>query len=84
MKQHALDPISLVSGVLFAIVGSFLIVSDVRWESAGGAWVVPAVLVTAGAAIIWSTVMRLRREEATETAASEATGDYSIPELDEN
>ncbi len=59
MKQHPLDPISLVFGGLLAALGVFLVSSDARWESASGAWALPALLVVVGGAILWSTLHRL-------------------------
>ena len=60
MKQHPLDPISLVFGGSLAALGVFLVSSDARWESATGSWALPALLVTMGGAILWSTLRRLR------------------------
>ena len=59
MKQHSLDPISLVFGGLLAALGVFLVSSDAHWEPASGAWVLPALLVVVGGAILWSTLRRL-------------------------
>ncbi len=59
MKQHSLDPISLVFGGLLAALGVFLVSSDAHWESASGAWALPALLVVVGGAILWSTLRRL-------------------------
>jgi protein-S-isoprenylcysteine O-methyltransferase Ste14 len=59
MKQHSLDPISLVFGGLLAALGVFLVSSDARWESASGAWALPTLLVFVGGAVLWSTLRRL-------------------------
>jgi len=59
MKQHRLDPISLVFGGLLAALGVFLVSSDGRWESANGSWLLPTLLVVIGGAILWSTIRRL-------------------------
>ena len=60
MNRHPLDPISLIFGGLFAGLGLFLVSSDAHWESANGAWMLPAVLIVMGGAILWSTASRLR------------------------
>ncbi len=59
MKQHPLDPISLVFGGLFTALSLFLIVSDARWERVGAAWLLPVVLVAMGGIILWSTLRQL-------------------------
>lgn len=83
MKQHPLDPISLVFGGLLAALGGFLVSSDARWESAGGAWVLPALLVVMGAVILWSTLLRLRNDirEEDEDEPADESGDYRVSEL---
>ena len=59
MSRHPLDPVSLIFGGLLAGLGGFLVASNARWETANGAWVLPAVLMLLGGAILWSTLMRL-------------------------
>ncbi len=75
MKQHPLDPISLVFGGLLAALGVFLVSSNTRWESASGAWALPALLLVIGGAILWSTLRGLRdntpKEEEQEYDESE-------------
>lgn len=69
MTRHSTDPISLVFGVLFTAIGGMLAFTDVRWETLDTGWVVPGVLLMLGAAILWSTLQRLRpgdREDPTE------------------
>ncbi len=78
MKQHSLDPISLVFGGLLAALGGFLASADAGWESARGAWVLPALLVIVGGAILWSTLRRLR-----DTASTRAEQDEEELEPDE-
>ena len=79
MKQHSLDPISLVFGGLLTALGVFLVSSDSRWESASGAWVLPALLVVVGGAILWSTLRRLG-ESASNGEEQEQEHDESEPE----
>ncbi len=83
MKQHSLDPISLVFGGLLAALGVFLVSSDAHWESASGAWALPALLVIVGGAILWSTLRRLGESasngEEQEYDASEPE-DHAIPD----
>ncbi len=83
MKQHSLDPISLVFGGLLAALGVFLVSSDAHWESASGAWALPALLVVVGGAILWSTLRRLGESanngEEQEYDESEPE-EYAIPD----
>ena len=83
MKQHSLDPISLVFGGLLAALGIFLVSSDAHWESASGAWALPALLVVVGGAILWSTLRRLGESanngEEQEYDESEPE-EYAIPD----
>ena len=83
MKQHSLDPISLVFGGLLAALGVFLVSSDAHWESASGAWALPALLVIVGGAILWSTLRRLGESanngEEQEYDESEPE-EYAIPD----
>lgn len=73
MKQHPLDPVSLVFGGLLAVVGLFLVSSDAPWEATGAAWVLPSLLLIVGGAILWSTVHQVRVDTAkTEEEATEA------------
>ncbi len=87
MKQHPLDPISLVFGALFTAVGLFLVVSDARWEAASPAWVLPGLLVVVGGAILGSTLRQLRHDtdRSGEPDVREADPDepveYSIPDV---
>lgn len=74
MKQHPLDPVSLVFGGLLTALGAFLAFSDARWESASGAWVLPALLVFMGAAILWSTLVRLGGTAAEEAEPDDRSG----------
>ena len=84
MKQHPIDPISLVFGGLLAALGGFLVSSDLRWESAGGAWALPVLLVVIGGAILWSTIRQLADtaevEDELEVDGSEPP-EYQIPEI---
>ncbi len=83
MKPHSLDPISLVFGGLLAALGVFLVSSDAHWESASGAWALPALLVVVGGAILWSTLRRLGESanngEEQEYDESEPE-EYAIPD----
>jgi cytochrome c-type biogenesis protein CcmH/NrfF len=83
MKPHSLDPISLVFGGLLAALGVFLVSSDAHWESASGAWALPALLVIVGGAILWSTLRRLgestNNDEEQRYDESEPEG-YAIPD----
>ncbi len=83
MKQHPLDPISLVFGGLLTALGVFLVSSDAHWESASGAWALPALLVVVGGAILWSTLRRLGENanngEEQEYDESEPE-EYAIPD----
>ncbi len=78
MNQHSLDPISLVFGGLLAALGVFLVSSDAQWESATGAWALPALLVLVGGAILWSTLRRLG-ESANNGEEQEQEYDESDP-----
>ena len=83
MKQHSLDPISLVFGGLLAALGVFLVSSDAHWESASGAWALPALLVVVGGAILWSTLRRLgeRANNGEEQGYDESEPEeYAIPD----
>ena len=84
MKQHPLDPISLVFGGVLTAVGLFLVSSDARWESAGSVWVLPGLLVVVGAAILWSTVRQLRsstHDEAEPDDDDLESEEYALPDL---
>ncbi len=89
MKQHPLDPISLVFGALFAGLGLFLVVSGARWEAASPAWVLPGLLVVVGGAILWSTFRHLRSANDEKTTAdhggealiADQAVEYPIPDV---
>lgn len=48
MRRHEMDPLSLVSGLLFTAIGALFLFGRVDVARAGAEWVWPALLVAAG------------------------------------
>lgn len=82
MNRHRLDPVSLVFGALFALLGALLAFSDIRWEKLNTGWVIPGVLVLIGGAILWSTLRRLQLAPDGEAPGAEQPDpdEWSLPD----
>ena len=52
MTRHALDLPSLVSGVLFVLIGLVLMVGDAAALSLE--WLIPVIAIALGALLIWT------------------------------
>ena len=48
MKRHELDPVSLVAGVLFAVIGATSLLDHADILDIDGHWLWPAVLISLG------------------------------------
>lgn len=55
MKRHVFDPISLVTGVLFAGLGIAFLTGNPPYGDSDPAWVWPAVIVALGLALLIGT-----------------------------
>jgi hypothetical protein len=52
MKRHVFDPVSLVTGVLFAGLGIAFFTGNVLYGDSDTAWVWPAAIVALGLALL--------------------------------
>lgn len=52
MTRHTLDPVSLVSGVVFVLIGLVLVVGDAAALSLE--WLIPGVAIALGILMIWT------------------------------
>ena len=59
MWRHELDGVSLGFGLVFAVVGTVFLVSEVDVTRVSWEWVTPAAAIVAGAAILAATLRRL-------------------------
>ena len=61
MERHDLDPIALVFGATFAVLGLAYAIARWTWIDADGGWVLGAFLVSLGVAGVVSVTTRHRR-----------------------
>ena len=61
MERHDLDPIALVFGATFAVLGLAYALGRWTWIDADGGWVLGAFLVALGVAGVVSVTTRHRR-----------------------
>jgi hypothetical protein len=61
MRRHDLDPISLVFGVAFLLLGLVFLVGGADVTSLGPGWIWPLPLIAVGALIVASAARRERR-----------------------
>lgn len=65
MRRHELDPLALVAGLLFLIVGCAYLVGELTDSEVDPRWVVPVALLTVGFAGLASSLLNVvRRREA--------------------
>jgi hypothetical protein len=87
MRRHEMDPLSLVSGLMFAAIGAVFLFGRVDVASAGARWVWPALLVTAGALLMVLTARPARdgrrRATANEDFTAEAVPSEEPPKAPE-
>ena len=58
MKQHDIDPISLVFGLMFAASGALFMSANIDFSDVRGEWVWPIPLVLVGLALLASALSR--------------------------
>jgi hypothetical protein len=73
MYRHDLDPIALVFGALFTIVGLAYAVGRWTWFDVDGGWALALLLIAFGLAGVLSSTLRAR-ERARERALGQPLG----------
>jgi len=76
MKRHRFDPLSFVFGMIFLLIaGAATWNQSVRWDI--NAWVLPAVILFLGIALLASTLRSGSQDSGVETAeiSAESTPD---------
>lgn len=69
MKRHDTDPLALISGILFLIVGSAYLVAEQTSADIDARWVLPVALIAVGlAGLVTSLLSVLRREDESESS----------------
>lgn len=63
MDSHRTDPFSLITGVLFLVIGLIALVGDVALDDVSGEWLGPVLLGAAGVALLASVPLRRARPE---------------------
>jgi len=58
VKQHDIDPISLVFGLMFAASGALFMSANIDFSDVRGEWVWPIPLVLVGIALLVSALAR--------------------------
>ena len=76
MDRHDLDPIALVFGATFTLLGLAYAISRWSWIGVDSGWLLGAFLITLGIAGIVSVTVRQRRESL--GTASGAAVDASV------
>jgi hypothetical protein len=79
MRRHEMDPLSLVSGLMFTAIGAVFLFGRVDVASAGAQWVWPALLVTAGALLMVLTVRPARENRRPAAANDDSTAESVQP-----
>jgi O-antigen/teichoic acid export membrane protein len=66
MKRHGMDPLTLVSGLLFLMVGAAYLIAELTDSEVDARWVIPVVFVTVGFAGLASSLLNVlrRRDES--------------------
>lgn len=68
MKRHDTDPLALISGILFLIVGSTYLVAEQTSADIDARWVLPVALIAVGlAGLVTSLLSVLRRGDRPES-----------------
>jgi hypothetical protein len=82
MYRHDLDPIALVFGALFTVLGLAYAIGHWTWFDFRGGWILAALLIALGLAGIFSASRRAARRTpaSTDTAASD-TADNPSPSV---
>ncbi len=66
MHRHRLDPVALVFGALFLVLGLAYAVTRWSWIDGGGGWILGVVLIALGTAGV-VTATRRRDDDPTPT-----------------
>ena len=79
MYRHDLDPIALVFGALFTVLGLAYVVGHWSWFDFRSGWILAALLIALGLAGVFSAARRASRKDDVPseptTAPATATGD---------
>ena len=80
MKRHEMDPLSLVSGLMFTAIGAVFLFGRVDVARAGAQWAWPALLVAAGGLLMVLTARPVRAREGQPEADDESAAEPLPPE----
>jgi hypothetical protein len=83
MYRHDLDPIALIFGALFAVLGLAYAIGHWTWFDFRGGWFLAALLIALGLAGLFSASRRARRPaDPPAGTAGEAAGEDAVPMVD--
>ena len=83
MKRHSFDPISLLFGLTFAIIGLVFLLGDVDIIDLGWHWLWPVPLIFLGTLILLLLIKSIR-ERAVEPVETLVAEDQSEPRIEAN
>jgi hypothetical protein len=75
MHTHRTDPISLVAGTIFLVIGIVATVGSLTWADLRGEWLGPVLLGAAGIALLATVPFRSSVSTEAFDPASQALGD---------
>ena len=75
MRRHELDPIALVFGAIFSVVGLAYAIGRWNWFDFGGPWVLAVALIALGlAGVVTASSRRARDQGRAPNASDSGTG----------
>ncbi len=77
MERHDLDPVALVFGAMFIILGTAYAIAGWSWIGVDSGWLLGALLIALGIAGIVSVTTRQRHRATRATAVDAADDDPS-------
>jgi hypothetical protein len=79
VKRHDLDPVSLVAGVIGAVIAIYALSGVGGWFDVGGTWLVPFVLIGIGVAGLLAALRPERSRSGDDDGGSSTDEETAAP-----